>query len=266
MKPSITPAQLDMYFRCGRQYEYRHIDEIIVPPLASTIAKRAALSGGIMPSLRAKMESGTPMPEDEMEALARDAVAVERDAAGGVTDDNSSDSLEDSAGRMARRYAKSVMPNVNPSKLEHSYLLELKGYERNLSGSIDIQEDISGAVVTEPGPSVIIHRRTMFHNSGESHDSGLIAATMAVTAATGQAPTHTIINTIQNAKQWFPHVPIDAMDGERLLLRVGTMGEMLAKGVAMPAPQGSWYCNKDYCGYWGMCPYGQRSRTTGAAK
>lgn len=42
-------------------------------------------------------------------------------------------------------------------------------------------------------------------------------------------------------------------DREWLFDAINQVHKAIQSGVAMPAPEGSWYCSQKWCGYWDQC-------------
>ena len=46
---------------------------------------------------------------------------------------------------------------------------------------------------------------------------------------------------------------IGASDREWLFESISQVHKAIESGVALPAPEGSWYCSAKWCGYWHLC-------------
>lgn len=263
----LTAQQIDMFYRCGVQWENRYVREIIIPPVGVTLAYRGALKA-VIPALERKLD-GEDMSLEEAEQMAQDGARAAIDDCGGEyteePGDEGAEGIEDRAVKMARLHHRSLLPNVNPVRVKREYRLNLSGYDTEISGTVDVQEDISGEVFDNEHAvsSLIMHRPRLRQQevlTAADSATDIVLGHLALSQIDGQGPELGIVQGLSPAKTSVTEAPKEKSDHERLLLRIGMMSNLVDKGIAMPAPSGAWYCSKEWCGYWSRCPYGQRGQ------
>ena len=71
-KPKISPSQLKLFGKCGIQYYYRYIENIIIPPSASLVVGKAAHKG-IEANINSVIATGEMLPVVACEDIAATA-------------------------------------------------------------------------------------------------------------------------------------------------------------------------------------------------
>jgi CRISPR/Cas system-associated exonuclease Cas4 (RecB family) len=257
----LSVSALNMFFRCGMQYYFRHVCGISIPPGWSLVVG-GSVHKAAQQDLNSKLHYQVLLPLAEIEAAARDAV-LKRWGEEGVLLDGEYKAMGEKAAqaegidtsvRLARLYHLAVAPQLQPTRVERYWRLDVAGADLTLTGIIDVQEGTATArelktAKKAPPPS-------------EADDSlQLSLYALVIEKIDGVLPervwmdylVHTKVEqVIQLESRRVPE------DFGHLLNRIAAARDAIIKGVFTPAPMDAWCCSKKYCGWWARCPYARR--------
>ena len=243
--PEYHQSQINMFLKCGLQYEFRYIQGIIVPPQAA-LTVGGAVDVGVTRNLVQKVKSRKDLPVSDV----LDAFSTEFDARAPETDWEGEDRGEqkDLGARLVKAHHEYLAPKIQPATVQEKFVIETDaGY--NLGGTIDLREE-SG---------IVADTKTSGKRYTEDAITGAIQPAIydfAAEALDGKKPPafryDVLLKTKTGGVQQV-QAPVTQNDREHLFRAVDGMHRALKAGVFLPAAENTWVCSKQYCGYWHMC-------------
>lgn len=252
----IHQSELHTYAKCGKMWEFRYLHGIKTPPSAAITVGRS-VDYAVTQNLAQKIQSGADLPESDI----LDACATEFDRESTETDWGSSDRgvEKDSAIECAKVHHSQVAPGISPAAVQERFVLETDaGY--NLAGIIDYRttDNVTGDTKTAS------KRRLSSYSPGcVSRALQPAMYSFAHKAITGKLPKGFRYDVLVKPEQLKTkrnpatvhtvQERVTTRDVDWLLSTVDTFYRATQAGVAMPAPEGSWWCSSKWCGYWSIC-------------
>lgn len=244
----VSASQINQYRRCPRQWAYRQVLGLKVPPDGGLIVglgvHRAAEVGMLH-----KMDTGSdPEPEQAAEAAAE--YVTDRCATGEVQlDDDTPGVLADRAVRSATAWAEQAAPLVTPTDVEAEFDTVLAGIP--VKGRMDV---VTADTVVD------------WKTSGKSPSRGdLLQATQTSIygAVTGRRVSYIyMVNLTKQVK--VTEVALSPEETAKAASLAASSVADIAQGMAMGVwprnPQG-WHCSQRWCGYYDRCMAGRDDAT-----
>lgn len=270
-KPNLHQSMMNMFLRCGAQFEYRYIDGIKNIPgfalhIGSTLhnvqehelVHKCNNDGQLIKESEALdvcRESFENNITEKGLMLNQDDVAIGEKMAKGKA--------IDTAISLAKLYHNQLAPIINPIDAEHvemPWTVEWDGFSFNLSGTMDVvtAEGIRDLKTAGKTPSQI---------DVDNSDQLSMYAT-AYKALTDELPKSISYDALVKNKT--PKIDIKTTtrsedDIQRYMLKLSAFENAYKKGVFLPASQG-WWCSKKFCGYYDMCKYSLNPKQFPVAK
>lgn len=253
---AIRQSTLNMLFRCGMQFYYRHERGISIPPGISA-RRGTSVHTTSQATHEHKLLKGTDLPVDYMEDLAADTyrrLVLDR----GVYIPKSEYAERkrligeglDSAVRLSRLYAKEVAPTVHPWLIERTVVADF-GLELPLEGTIDLVETDS-------------HLRDI-KSAGKSYNQAAADCSLQLTQYNvmfyltfGYWPPETSLIVLVDLKESkVQHIKTKRTSAclEPYKERVKLAIRQIKSGIFLPTNPDNWWCTEKWCGYWQMCPH-----------
>ena len=258
-------SQLAMHERCPRQYMYRYVDNVLLPPASAMLIGTGVHASAAL-DLTAKRDTGKLLPVDVVTDAA--AAKLESEWQKGVAldedeklrgDKQARGNAIDAAVALSALHHKELAPSLTPKHIERPFTVELRDFPTDLSGTLDLQEQ-SGEL------------RDLKTRSA-SPPKGLADASMdlsfyglAAQALDGKAPTKLALDVLVKNKT--PRlVTQETRRGpaayKALLQRIALVAQAISSGSFPPCSAESWCCSPKWCGYWNRCPFGAAARVQG---
>ncbi|MFH1724303.1 MAG: PD-(D/E)XK nuclease family protein [Elusimicrobiota bacterium] len=261
-KPTLHQSGLGMLYRCPKQYEWRYVRGLIMPP-GSAAHVGSGTHRAVAADLTAKIEGGALLAEEAVREVARDGVLLAWNEGVLLTDDERErpeaevrGEAVDKAVTLATLHHAEVAPSLAPVAVEKSWRLELTGFSHDLAGTTDILEAraIRDTKTSAKSPS------------GNAADTSLQLSMYAladkyVRGALPEAIHLDYLVALKNPKAMTLSTTRDEEDLAAMLERIAAALKQIEAGVFPPCDPASWCCSPRWCGYWGQCPYGGRGRT-----
>ena len=262
-KPELHQSQISLYTHCGMAYEFRYVKGKIIPPGVALVTG-IANHDSAQKNLQSKIDSGSLLPEEQVLELT--ASAVHRLWEQGVTlDYNERATGEatvrgrtlDVAVKLSRLHHRTLAPVIEPVAVERTFKLILPQYPVDLVGTIDVEEHggLRDLKCYGKKPSPVEADRslqlTLYALAKKTLDRAhpkRISLDVLVKNKTPKIVTQT---TTRNEG-----------DYRSLLARVSVVSDAIQKGIFIPATPDDWRCSVKFCGYYHICPYGTRRRTS----
>lgn len=262
----ISVSGIGQMLKCGQQFYLRQTLGPI-PPGFAQIRGRGTHSG-IRADLRSKMETGFLLSLEDAKAAAADAVKLECATSQVVIDpdyeeltfDQARGKVTDEAVSLVEAYHEKVAPGIDPTALEAKIEAKPSVLSATLVGVIDLVDDeaIRDTKTTKRKPpdglAAESDQLTMYDLLYRIHYK--------------KPPTALTLDNLILSTHGVRVMTIDEPAREPAQIRqlLSTTNRVLnaaALDVFLPAPEGSWYCSKKWCGYWDVCEFARgRKRPT----
>lgn len=244
----ISATQIGMYGRCQRQWAYRYVLGLKVPPdgglLVGSGVHHAAEVGMIH-----KADTGED-PAPEMAAEAASEYVHEQCATGEVRmDDTTPGDLADKSVRLAVAWAEQAAPGVVPLEVEQEFTTDIAGVP--VTGRMDVVTATS-----------IVDWKTA--GKSPNVDDHVASPQTEVYAYVSGRPIQ--YEFLVDLKSGVKHVsvPVAGEDAERARRMAHDTVAEVAAGMAMgvwPRNRRGWHCSKRFCGYYDRCMSGRDDAT-----
>jgi CRISPR/Cas system-associated exonuclease Cas4 (RecB family) len=245
----VSASSIGMYQRCQRQWAYRYVLGIKVPPDAGLLTglgvHRAAEVGMLH-----KRDTGEN-PEPEMAATTAAEYVGEQLATGEVilNDDDHAGAITDKATRVSSAWAEHAAPQVMPVEVEEQFDLEVAGVA--VTGRMDV---------------ITAERVVDWKTAGKSPNADehiQSVQTELYALATSKPLTYTFLVDLKSGVK-VTDVEIDeAQAAHAARFATDTVAEV-ARGMALgiwPRNRKGWHCSARWCGYYERCMSGRDDAT-----
>ena len=256
----IHQSGLNMLFKCGEQYRRHYIEKEIRAPQRALCEGRAVHKAAEHSLIEKFLKHELP-PLDTVLDLARDTVKAELSNGITLTDEEAARPVSelkaesvDKSVSLARLHYTELLPNLNPSIMpEKKFLIEL-GPEVAIGGMIDLLDGDTVADLKTAKKSPVKGA------ASESMQLTLYAMAKAISANELKPETvipvrldHLVYNetpivvSLSDTRGW--------QDFQRLMNRITVAAASIKAGIFLPANPMSWWCGKDWCGFYEDCIY-----------
>ena len=241
----LSATQINMFLRCERQWYYRYVQGIRIPPPGAVILG-GAYHDGVEHAYRVRMEEGELPSAEDCQDVFRAAFDqhIEEEEEIDWGDDHPG-VLIDRGVELVKLYVDNVAPQVDPVAVEAGFSLP---YEIPVIGFIDLVAD-------EGGSKSIIEHKTSRRRGGLDRyglQMGIyrIALEKDWGLSVGEARVHQALTTAK------PDINVESVpiEAESMIdLVVGTMIQKINLGIFAPTGVGTWACSEKWCGYYKLC-------------
>lgn len=266
--PYINQSLLNMAAKCMKQVEFRYGLGIVIPPAAAahrgTAVHKAAQTDAEM--IRGGKDRLTPQElQDAAETAFRES--IERGVYFSEEEAPQKNfvlgNALDEATKAATLYGNEVSPRIGrPVIIEQEHTLTVDGLSLPLGGRIDLvhaegydnRHEIIDLKTTGKQPDLAVSQYSI-----QAPLYSMLAENML-----GTTPHFTYdYLVIQKTKETHQMIEaeVTAQSRENVIDRARVLERYLQAGVFMAAAPDSWWCSEKWCGYWGVCPHGQRRST-----
>ena len=264
-KPVLHKSQIGMFDRCPKQYEFRYVDGIRIPPASAMIAGTGVHKAAAK-DLTSKRDTGKLLPELAVLEAARDAVNMEWES-GVLLDDSerligerqARGETVDMAVSLAGLHHGKLAPGLKPKHIERPFTVELTGFPVDLGGTIDLQEE--GGCLRD-----LKTRKASPPEGFADSCLDLSCYGLAAKALDGAAPTSLAMDFLVKTKtpKLVTQMTTRSEAAYRaFLLRIEAVSHAIESGSFPPCSPDNWCCSARWCGYYDRCPFGAAARVTG---
>lgn len=253
-KPQLHTTAVNM--QCGEAFRRRYLENEIIPPGVAALVGTAT-DRAVTRNLQSKLDTKTLLTLEEIADTARDGLNQAWESGVKLDPEEMAAGIKkvkgdatDKAVRLSCLHAKSKAPEIEPTRLQRKWVLELNGYPMDLVGAIDIQEarTIRDTKTTGKTPSEDIAHKSL----------QLTAYALAVAKIDGTAPEKVMLDYLIDNK-----TPVAKTyqsergpeDFQIFLNRVEALIIAIEKGVFLPVSPDHWMCNPKWCGYASSCKF-----------
>lgn len=240
----VSASQIGQYRRCPRQWAYRHVLKLKMPPDAGVVTGLAFHEAAAY-GMTGKMDTGENPRVDTMTEAAADFVSELVDGGEVVMRENDSkNALTDKAVRLTQAWTEEVAPDIEPTAVEDEFTTDVDGIK--VVGRMD--------VVTE--------RRVLdWKTSGRSPARADVVASLQTelySLATGLPLTFIYLVDLKHGVKVVDVEVGEAETKHAMGIARRTVTEA-AQGMALgvwPRNRAGWHCSKKWCGYYDRCMSG----------
>lgn len=245
--PEYHQSEILLFLKCGLQHYFRYILGIKVPPKAA-LTVGSSVDAGVNHNFSQKISSG----QDEPLAAIVEECASAFEARSPETEWGNDDKgqQKDMAIQLVTAHYRDIAPKVRPETVQESFLIETPEYR--LGGIMDLTESDTTVVDTKTS-------KNSYKDEQIYHAIQPSLYTFAYETIRRKRPRAFRFDVLIKPTKTLPartqqmQAEITTEDHEWLFTTVDRMHRALKAGVALPAAEGSWWCSKDWCGYWHMC-------------
>jgi len=243
--PEYHQSSIAMFLKCPRQYMYRYLMGYVLPPKAAlTLGKSVDVA--VTANLNQKVNTQIDLPESEV--LDAYSSCFDKEAPATSWDGEDSGKVKDQGIKMLKVYHRDAAPTIQPKTVQDAFRLETdEGYA--LGGTLDL---------TDKDEYIRDTKTSKAEYSPDAVNDSL-QATMydfAHEAKTGKKAKGFIFDVITKHKEpRYQKVVGEVGPGqrERMFESIRLMHKSIERGEFQYAPEGQWFCSKDWCGYWSQC-------------
>jgi CRISPR/Cas system-associated exonuclease Cas4 (RecB family) len=247
-KPKYNQSELKAYLKCGKMWEFRYLQGLKVPP-SSALTLGSSVDAAVTANLVQKVESGADLTKEEV--LDRYSDTFEELALDTEWGTELPGKQKDLGARLVELHHDEVAPTVMPESVQETFTLEMDaGYD--LFGTIDhVEKD--GTVVDTKTSRLAYDENAVAKSFQPALYDFAYEATRGKPAKSFRfdvlvKPTQTKGPRLQQVE-----AKVTQSDREWLFDAIGQVHKAIQAGIALPAPEGSWYCSPKWCGYWDRC-------------
>ena len=248
----LSVSQVNMYIRCGLQYQHRYIDNRVAPPGAALV-EGSSMHTSLEVVLSEKKKSGTVAPVSVMLDAWHESWKERKKE---VTDwGDKGASLEERgiitrATKFAHLYHDDHLPNIQPLDVEKRSYTMLGKHRIPVLGYIDLIDQENTDLIN--GRVVVDHKVVRSAKTQDSADSDLQLSLYALMENTRSVRFDCFVKSklakIKTVSSRRTQKDIDWMT--RIFDNVAVN---ISKGIFIPCDPTSWACTKKYCGYYNFC-------------
>jgi putative RecB family exonuclease len=248
-KKHLSFTQLNMFLRCPRQYEFRYMDGLKIPPSGAMVQSRV-WHETIEKNYRQKISSEADLPLSDMqeffaarfdEAFGSEEVVFEEDA--------NPARLKDQGVSIVATHHNIIAPKVRPALVEEKFLVSLgEEFPYELMGVWDLVE-ADGTIVDNKAYS-----RTPSQDDIDK-DLQFTLYSLGYRASRKQVEKGIRMDAVIKNKQPKAvqlRTSRTNEDCRWLLGLIEKVVQAIGSGTFYPNPSG-WHCSPKFCGYWDKC-------------
>lgn len=247
--PRYHQSAVGCYLKCGKQYEFRYIQGLKVRPRAALTVGRA-VDEAVSFNLENKIGTGIDAPLEQVEAICSDVfdeLSLETD-----WKEDSPGEQKDMSLSMTRAHHEILAPTIDPETVQEEFHIELDGKEYSIGGTFDLTTKDGVLVDTKTSRLKYEPESIQTNTQPVLYDFAYEALRQKKAKSFRYdvliKPTKTLGTRVQQVEG-----VVTEKAREFLFETLDQVHKGIKAGVAMPAAESSWFCSKNWCGYWDMC-------------
>jgi hypothetical protein len=243
-----SQSELKTFLKCGKMWEFRYLQGKKTPP-SSALTLGSSVDTAVTANLLQKIETGSDMSAEQV----LDEFSLDFDLRKSETDwrDEDPGAHKDVGVQLVEAHHREAAPKIKPATVQESFVIETDaGYD--LEGVMDLTEqdgtivDVKTSRSAYDVNSVEKNFQATLYDFAFEHTRGKPASGFrfdVLVKPTARRPAQ--VQRVEGK--------VSACDREWLFGSVSQVHKAIQAGVALPAPEGSWYCSSKWCGYWNEC-------------
>ena len=242
----LSASSLNQYLRCPRQWWYRYILGLRIPPDGGLVVGKS-VHYAAEEGMKGKILTGTD-PEPEASATLAAEAVTEECATGEVRfeEGQTTGQLVDKASRIATAWAEKAAPKSDPAEVETSFEKEIAGVK--VIGRLDVV-DKDGLVRD-------------WKTSGRKPVAADVAASVQTEIYSHVRESGLVYHYLVDGKTGVAAHDVPVVGSQASLaarLATATVAEV-ASGISaevFPRKRDGWHCSPRWCGYFSRCMSGK---------
>lgn len=242
--PEYHQSAINMFLKCPRQYMFRYMMDLRIPP-KSALTLGIAFDSGVNHNFKQKITSKADVPkQDVLDAFSTD---FDRRSPGTDWDGEDPGELKDKGAQMLGVFHEKAAPGIQPATVQESFRVETDaGYA--IGGTFD---------VTEANHVVRDQKTSKAEYAADAVNTEIQPAvySFAYQASHGVKPEFAFDIITKHKEPRYQQVrgQVTEVQTEQLFEAVNIMHGQIQRGEFQYAAPGSWWCSKSWCGYWNLC-------------
>lgn len=247
----LSFSAVDTYLRCGKQFEFRYIDNIKSIPGIALLEGSSHHKAMELNNL-SKRDKGEDLPHSQLTDIFMDdfRTRVKSEENGVDWGDEKEDGIFTRAKALHIRYASDVAPGIHPEEVEKRFELLLDLMDERGKNPVKV---LLVGVADLKVPKIIFDYKTAAKSKGQSEvDQSLQLSLYAMAEKVQHVgiieflkkanPEVGVLTSTRSAQQklWAMHV-------------VRSVALSIKAGAFPLAAPNTWGCSKRFCGYWDRC-------------
>lgn len=248
LRKQYHQSEVQTFLKCGKQWEFRYLLGIRTPPKAA-LTVGSSVDAGVTRNLVQKITSKKDLSVTEV----LDVYSTDFDLRKDETDweDENPGAIKDMGASLVRAHHEKLAPQIQPKTVQEKFVIELDG-GFDVGGTIDLTEE--DGTVADTKTSKNKYAEDSIHRALQPAIYDF--ASMVLTGKKPKAFRYDVI--IKPTKTKGPEIQqvtgqVTEDDHAWFFNAVSNMDKAIKAGIALPAPEGAWWCSKDWCGYWDKC-------------
>jgi len=236
-----------MIMRCPKQWEYRYVEGLKIPPSGALILG-SAWHKGIEHNYRQKIDTGEDLPLSEVTDCFADA--FDERAKQDVVWESKKGELKDLGVTLSRIHHTKIAPHVHPQHVEKKFTITLNN-KHDVVGIYDLI-DVNGAVVDNKS----YKRKPTQADVDTDIQLGIYAYAYEKIFDTIPDLRFDVVTKTKIPKALQMTTKRNSGELEWIGGLLQDISKYIQSGIFYPNPNG-WHCSKKWCGYWDKCKNGR---------
>lgn len=249
-RPKYHQSQIKTFLMCGLRHQFRYLQGVRMPGGAHATTGSAA-DTAISFNLAHKVKTGECAPlSDVLDVCSTDFDKRVPETA--FKADESPGECKDAALAVVKTHTQGLATALQPKAVQMEFVIETDaGFD--IGGTLDIVEQDDTLRDTKTAS----RQRASSYVVPRSFQPAMYD--YAFTAVTGRKSPGWAFDVFTRPTKTLPaeYKPVfgrvEAADHEWLFNGINQMHRAIRAGIALPAPEGSWYCSERWCEFWAIC-------------
>lgn len=247
-KPIYHQSEINMYLKCGKQWEFRYAMGLKLKPKAA-LTLGTSVDAAVTANLQSKIERDELLPTEQVvQTFVDEFNKLEAD-----TDwaDDDIGKQKDSGVNMVKVHCEKAAPHIKPVAVQVPFVVQVPKKDWNLGGTMDVVE-FNSIRDTKTSKSAYELDKISKNYQAAIYD-------YAYEMMKGQKPKSFTFDVLikPTAKKPADYqqltAPVTKADRDWTFETVEQVHRSIEAGIAKPAADSSWWCSKNWCGYWDQC-------------
>jgi hypothetical protein len=248
----LSVSQVNMFMRCGLQYKFRYVDDVISPPGVSLV-EGTSMHKALEVGLREKMDTSKIPPVDVMRDAWRDTWKKRHTDIQDWGDDGkvkASAAAEKHGMSFVTMYHRDNLPKTYPLGVEQRFWTSVGAHNIPTLGYIDLVDQEKIDLVD--GKTVVDHKIVRATKSQADADSDLQLTLYSEVSDTRHVRFDCFVKT-KSPKIKTVKSTRKRADYKWMSTVFDRVAEAINAGIFLPCDPTSWACTPKFCGYYRMC-------------
>jgi len=239
-------SEIQTFLKCPKQWEFRYQQGIKTPPKAA-LTVGSSVDAAVTYNLVEKLKTGQDLPTE----VVLDTFSTDFDTKAKETEwgDDDQGKQKDLGASLVKLHHLEAAPTINPATVQESFVIETDaGYD--LGGTIDLTE--KSGIIADTKTSKTSYGEDAIERALQPALYDFAYEAINKKPATGfrfDVLVKTKVPKLQRVQG-----TVTPRDREWLFDTINNVHKAIEAGIATPAPDGAWWCSREWCGYAHLCP------------